>query len=184
MRNRSLRRQKAINILLKRPDAPAAEVARRSGLSVQTVRKIIKQRQTPVEVLKANWKRVVEPDEAQWKTMAVEAIKRAKSNKLSAAKEAEVMADIAAGPPPGVQMLLDAAHVFDERGKTYGDAAAHWRDVALVWSSVSGAHINADTAVKMMIAVKLLRLKASPNHMDSITDIAGYAAVLANVVSE
>lgn len=175
MRNRSLKRQKAINYLLKHPDASARKVADHSGLSVQTVYKIIKQRQTPVEVLKGykpgpRQAKPVIPDEAQWKAMAV--------------KEAEIMADIAAGPPPGVRMLLDAAHVFDERGKTYGDAAAHWRDVAGVWTLISGTHISADTAVKMMIALKLLRLKNSPHHMDSITDIAGYAAVLANVVSE
>jgi hypothetical protein len=166
MVNRNLKRQKAINYLIKHPYASARKVADHSGLTIGTVYKIIKQRQTPVEVLKANWKRVVEPDEAQWKVMAVEAVAKATAE------------------PPGAKMLKEAVEVLRQRGETYGDAAAHWRDVAGVWTSISGTHINADTAVKMMIALKLLRLKASPNHMDSITDIAGYAAVLANVVSE
>jgi hypothetical protein len=175
MINRSLRRQKAINILLKRPDAPAAEVAKRSGLSVQTVYKIIKQRQTPVEVLtKPKWKRV-NRDKME------SVIFQLADAQVEAARDAIARAT---ADPPGAKMLKEAVEVFRQRGETYGDAAAHWRDVAGVWTSISGTHISADTAVKMMIALKLLRLKASPNHMDSITDIAGYAAVLANVVSE
>ena len=51
MRNRSLRRQRAINYLLKHPDASASAVAKASGLTTGTVYKLIRQRQTPVETL-------------------------------------------------------------------------------------------------------------------------------------
>jgi hypothetical protein len=51
MINRSLRRQRAINYLLKHPDASASAVAKASGLTTGTVYKLIRQRQTPVETL-------------------------------------------------------------------------------------------------------------------------------------
>ncbi len=51
MRNRSLRRQRAINYLLKHPDASASAVAKASGLTTGTVYKLIRQQQTPVETL-------------------------------------------------------------------------------------------------------------------------------------
>ena len=51
MRTRSLRRQRAINYLLKHPDASASAVAKASGLTTGTVYKLIRQRQTPVETL-------------------------------------------------------------------------------------------------------------------------------------
>lgn len=157
----------AVAYLVKHPDATAYRVAKETGATPYIVRKLIAERQTPTDVLKANWKRIVGPGEA------------AAMGKMIFAR----VAGDTPNDPPGAKMLKEAVEVFRQRGETYGDAAAHWRDVAGVWTSISGNNINADTAVKMMIALKLLRLKASPNHMDSITDIAGYAAVLANVVT-
>lgn len=151
MRNRSLRRQRAINYLLKHPDATASVVAKVSGLSVGTVYKIIRNRQTPKEVLLANGAR------------------------LLAQREAEML------PPAGVTMLKETLDVFEQRGKTYGDAATHWADVAALWTILTGHPITAEQATSMMIGLKLLRLKATPHHHDSIVDIAGYAAVKANV---
>lgn len=143
----------AVQYLLKNPDATAYAVAKATGVTQYIARKLIAERQTPVE------------------------------NLIPGPKMKAIMDDIAKGPPIGVKLLLDAAATFDERGETYGPAAKHWQEVAALWSSVAGTTITAETAVRMMLALKIMRLKETPNHHDSIVDIAGYAAVLADVVA-
>lgn len=174
----------AVAYMVKNPKASAYNISRETGVTQYIARKLIRERQTPVENLKAEqeW-RLATPEKALF-ALADEQVEAARDvlENLDAAKQKEVMDDIEKGLRPGVKMLLDAAAVFDERGKTYGPAASHWRDVANVWSGIAGTVIPADTAIKMMIALKLLRLKETPNHRDTIIDIAGYAAVLAEVV--
>lgn len=153
----------AVAYLIKNPDATAYRVAKETGVTPYIARKLIAERQTPVAVLtKPQWKRAPET--------VFDPI---------AAQVTEALAD-----PPGVRMLNEAVDTFKQRGQTYGSAAPHWREVATMWSAIAGTVITADTAVKMMIALKLLRLKGTPNHRDSIVDIAGYAAVLSDVVEE
>ena len=135
----------AVAYLLKYPTASARQVAINSGVTWPTAAKLIRERQTPVEVYK-----------------------------LSPVPTYDL-------PPAGVAMLNEALDVFDKRGKTYGDAATHWADVAALWTILTGHPITAAQAVSMMIGLKQLRLKSTPHHHDSIVDIAGYAAVMANV---
>lgn len=81
--------------------------------------------------------------------------------------------------------LLQQAHevIHGDREQTYGDAGKNLRVIAEYWS----IHLTATTGEKitltpadvcgMMILLKQARLANSPNHRDSLLDIAGYAGL-------
>lgn len=83
---------------------------------------------------------------------------------------------------PGAKMLIDAAHIIDERGKHYGHPRPNHERIARFFYAVlaeklrPGETITPEEVIRMMIGVKLARLQETPNHEDSIADIAGYAA--------
>lgn len=79
--------------------------------------------------------------------------------------------------------LLDrAAFVVRERQAAYGDPAASMAAIAARWSITLGRAVTPSEVVLCLIDLKLARLAHDPRHQDSILDIAGYAAVLHEVV--
>ncbi len=82
----------------------------------------------------------------------------------------------------GETMLEHAATIFAERRKTYGNPAAAMEVVARRWSIILGRSVTPAQVVLCMIDLKLARLAHDPTHQDSVVDVAGYAAVLHEVV--
>ena len=79
-------------------------------------------------------------------------------------------------------LLEHAAGVVSRRRREYGELADLFRDIAERWSLVLGLEVSPAQAVLCMIDVKMARLARDPKHLDSIIDVAGYAAVLREVV--
>ena len=84
----------------------------------------------------------------------------------------------------GEQLLQQALQIFEERRANYGLAKHHFREVAKRWSLILNCQITPGQVVMCLIELKLARLKENPTHLDSIIDIAGYAAVMAEVLPE
>ena len=84
----------------------------------------------------------------------------------------------------GEAMLLDAARIVAERRVAYGNPATSMAAVAARWSITLGRPVSPATVVLCLIDLKLARLAHDPAHADSITDLAGYAAVLREVVTQ
>ena len=80
-------------------------------------------------------------------------------------------------------MLLEAARIVSERRAAYDNPAGSMAAVAARWSVTLGIPVSASDVVLCLVDLKLARLAHDPTHADSIIDIAGYAAVLAEVVS-
>jgi hypothetical protein len=80
--------------------------------------------------------------------------------------------------------LKHVANVIAERSTQYGDASSNMAAIAARWSVTLGTPVNPATVVLCLIDLKLARLAHDPAHADSITDIAGYAAVLREVVTQ
>jgi hypothetical protein len=78
----------------------------------------------------------------------------------------------------GVEALKTAAQKVQERGEVYGTPRVDMARIAAIWSQLLGVEIVPAQVPMCMIAVKLSRLVTSPNHEDSVVDIAGYAAVM------
>ena len=84
----------------------------------------------------------------------------------------------------GEAMLIEAARIVAERRVAYGNPATSMAAIAARWSVTLGRPVSPTTVVLCLIDLKLARLAHDPAHADSITDLAGYAAVLREVVTQ
>ena len=82
------------------------------------------------------------------------------------------------------QLLEQAASVVRDRRRTYGQPRDLFERVAARWSQVLGMRVTPAQVVVCLIDVKVARLTHDPRHLDSITDIAGYAAILAELAPD
>jgi hypothetical protein len=77
--------------------------------------------------------------------------------------------------------LAHVAAVVADRHAAYGSPARNLADTAARWSVTLGVPVTPEQVALCMIDLKLARLSRDPAHLDSITDVAGYAACLADL---
>jgi hypothetical protein len=82
------------------------------------------------------------------------------------------------------QLLEQAASNVARRRRTYGQPTDLFEHVARRWSLVLGVKVTPAQAMLCLVDLKVARLTHDPRHLDSITDIAGYAGCLAEVLSD
>ena len=78
-------------------------------------------------------------------------------------------------------LLQHAQGVIENRERSYGPAAESFEAVAARWSLVLGIAVTPAQVALCLIDLKLARLSRDPKHLDSIVDVAGYAACLREV---
>ena len=78
----------------------------------------------------------------------------------------------------GANMLKEAFKIVEERGKTYGPMKENMTRTAKLWSVMLGVEVTAAQVATCLIQLKMARLVETPGHVDSVLDVAGYAAVL------
>jgi hypothetical protein len=81
----------------------------------------------------------------------------------------------------GPALLEHAAGLGTRRRREYGEPVEVFEAVAKRWSLVFGTKVTAAQVVIALLDLKLTRLSRDPNHLDSIVDVAGHAAVLREV---
>jgi hypothetical protein len=81
----------------------------------------------------------------------------------------------------GAMLLQHAAGVIEHREQAYGPAESNFAAIAARWSLVLGIPVTPAQVVVCLIDLKLARLTHDPAHLDSIVDVAGYAACLREV---
>jgi hypothetical protein len=81
----------------------------------------------------------------------------------------------------GPELLEHAAGIVTRRRREYGEPGDVFEMVAKRWSLVFGTKVTASQVVIALLDLKLVRLSRDPKHLDSIVDVAGYAAVLREV---
>lgn len=84
----------------------------------------------------------------------------------------------------GAMLLQHAAGVIENRERIYGSPAKLFTHVAARWSLVLGHEVTPAEVALCLIDLKLARLTHDPKHLDSIVDVAGYAACLREVTRE
>jgi hypothetical protein len=82
------------------------------------------------------------------------------------------------------QLLEQAALVVRDRRHTYGQPHDLFERVAARWSQVLGVSVTARQVILCLIDLKVAKLCHDPQHFDSITDIAGYAAILVELAPD
>jgi len=78
-------------------------------------------------------------------------------------------------------ILTRAADILADRSKTYGAPRQNMAAIAARWSVTLGHPVTPAQVVLCMLDLKLAPLARDPRHLDSLLDVAGYAAVLSEV---
>jgi hypothetical protein len=81
----------------------------------------------------------------------------------------------------GVLLLQQAADVIEHRKGIYGSPRELFAQIAARWSLVLGIEVSPAQVALCLIDLKLARLNRNPSHLDSVVDVAGYAAILSEV---
>ena len=81
----------------------------------------------------------------------------------------------------GAMLLPHSAGVIEHRERIYGPPEESLTAIAARWSLVLGIDVSAAQVALCLIDLKLARLTRDPSHLDSIVDVAGYAACLREV---
>ncbi len=81
----------------------------------------------------------------------------------------------------GDELLQHAAAIVRERRRTYGDPSELFERVAVRWTQVLGSKITPVQVGLCLLDLKLARLVHDPQHLDSLVDLAGYAACIREV---
>tara|TARA_R110000822_G_scaffold38746_3_gene107115 strand:- start:36 stop:368 length:333 start_codon:yes stop_codon:yes gene_type:complete len=76
------------------------------------------------------------------------------------------------------------ASITQERGEAYGHPLDAFGKAVMIKRSVSSCPDPEVRHVLEMIGVKLARLATTPDHLDSLIDIAGYARTAAMLLDE
>lgn len=79
-------------------------------------------------------------------------------------------------------ILNEAKQVVADRGESYGDARDSFERIAALWTYLLDVDVAPHQVASCMIAVKLARLSNDAGHIDSMIDIAGYAALWSECV--
>lgn len=79
--------------------------------------------------------------------------------------------------------ILDTAkeYVTKDRAATHGDAESNFGLISAYWSAHLNKNISAHDVAVMMTLLKLARMKANPQHVDSAVDAAGYSALAGEI---
>jgi hypothetical protein len=81
----------------------------------------------------------------------------------------------------GAELLEQAAGVVTRRRREYGEPVELFEQIAQRWSLTLGRQVSPAQVALCLIDLKLARLARDPKHLDSVVDVAGYAAVLREV---
>jgi Domain of unknown function (DUF6378) len=81
----------------------------------------------------------------------------------------------------GPALLEHAAALVNGRRREYGEPTDLFEHVAARWSLTLGSKVSPAQVVLCLIDLKVARLVRDPKRLDSIVDVAGYAAVLREV---
>ena len=85
------------------------------------------------------------------------------------------------------QVLAAAEAAVKDREGSYGSPQENFERIAKLWNVILAGklgeehEISASDVAMMMVAIKLARLIETPDHKDSAIDLAGYAALLAEI---
>lgn len=81
--------------------------------------------------------------------------------------------------------VLDTAKklISGERAKAYRDAREGFRKIGKLWEQVLGVPVTADQVALCMIQIKIARATQDTSLVDNWVDIAGYAALGAEIAT-
>jgi hypothetical protein len=80
--------------------------------------------------------------------------------------------------------LAQVANILRDRGANYGEVRDNMERTAARMSRTLGQKITPQKVCLLMIDLKLARLEETPRHIDSVMDVMGYAAIMAELITD
>lgn len=74
--------------------------------------------------------------------------------------------------------------VIDRRVQVYGNPVQSFADIAMNWSSIVGHEIQPWQVPVMMIGMKSVRMRTSPDYSDHSDDIEGYLDIFRQIIGD
>jgi hypothetical protein len=78
----------------------------------------------------------------------------------------------------------ELAGILSDREDQYGAPAKLFDEIARIWTVILSFPVEPEQVALCMVGLKLARLSHNWSHTDSIRDVAGYAAILSQLVNE
>ena len=82
------------------------------------------------------------------------------------------------------EALTQVQNIIQQRGEAYGNVRENMTETAKRMSLTLGHTVTPENVCLLMIDLKLARLKEPPRHLDSVLDVMGYAALLAELITD
>jgi hypothetical protein len=87
-------------------------------------------------------------------------------------------------------LLIAQELIHGQRQVEYGDTLTNFAQIAMMWQGYLAPKLRVTSAITpedvamCMILLKMARLSKSPDHVDSLVDIAGYAGCTGKLQAE
>jgi len=75
-----------------------------------------------------------------------------------------------------IEFLEKALTLVDERGEDYGDVEENFMRIVSIFDAMTGVELTCHQAALFLVAMKLSRLKTSPEKADTYADAINYLA--------
>jgi hypothetical protein len=75
-----------------------------------------------------------------------------------------------------IEFLENAMKLVDERGEQYGDVEENFMRIIQIFGAMTGVALSCHEAALFLVAVKMARLKTSPDKADTYADAINYLA--------
>lgn len=75
-----------------------------------------------------------------------------------------------------IEFLENAIKLVDERGEQYGDLDKNFERIVTIFDAMTGVGLTCHEAALFLVAVKLARLRTSPDKADTYADAINYLA--------
>ena len=96
-------------------------------------------------------------------------------NTIAVLDEANAILD---NSPVRAQLLDEAkALTTGDRQDSYGEPVENMERIARLFNEMTGHNITGSDVAMLHVATKLARLRTSPDHRDSVVDLAAYAGI-------
>jgi hypothetical protein len=75
-----------------------------------------------------------------------------------------------------IEFLKNATNLVSERGEEYGDLDENFVRIICIFDAMTGVELTCQQAALFLVAVKMARLKTSPDKADTYADAINYLA--------
>lgn len=82
------------------------------------------------------------------------------------------------------EIMQSAGALVAVRGKVYGTIRENHEQIAEIANAMTGLQLTPHNVLMIMVAVKLARLRTTPDHLDSYVDALNYLSFAGEIATD